>query len=126
MIRRPPRSTRTDTLFPYTTLFRSDCFAALARTGLGCRSAVQTLAHFLAGFEVGHVFRLHIDRGPGAGIAAGARFARAGREGAKAAEFDATAGLELINDGIEEGVDDALDLLKAQIAVLARDLLNQF
>src|SRR3546814_14518174 len=26
MIRRPPRSTRTDTLFPYTTLFRS-CFA---------------------------------------------------------------------------------------------------
>src|SRR3546814_3535873 len=27
MIRRPPRSTRTDTLFPYTTLFRS--FAAL-------------------------------------------------------------------------------------------------
>src|SRR3546814_6373988 len=27
MIRRPPRSTRTDTLFPYTTLFRSDAGA---------------------------------------------------------------------------------------------------
>src|SRR3546814_9541553 len=27
MIRRPPRSTRTDTLFPYTTLFRSDARA---------------------------------------------------------------------------------------------------
>src|SRR3546814_10074088 len=26
MIRRPPRSTRTDTLFPYTTLFRSIVF----------------------------------------------------------------------------------------------------
>src|SRR3546814_10024372 len=26
MIRRPPRSTRTDTLFPYTTLFRSNTF----------------------------------------------------------------------------------------------------
>src|SRR3546814_11735618 len=26
MIRLPPRSTRTDTLFPYTTLFRSDWF----------------------------------------------------------------------------------------------------
>src|SRR3546814_11108401 len=25
MIRRPPRFTRTDTLFPYTTPFRSDC-----------------------------------------------------------------------------------------------------
>src|SRR3546814_7831361 len=28
MIRRPPRSTRTDTLFPYTTLFRSKAFVA--------------------------------------------------------------------------------------------------
>src|SRR3546814_16534204 len=28
MIRRPPRSTRTDTLFPYTTLFRSLCTLA--------------------------------------------------------------------------------------------------
>src|SRR3546814_7728582 len=33
MIRRPPRSTRTDTLFPYTTLFRSaSCAAAGAAT----------------------------------------------------------------------------------------------
>src|SRR3546814_4779179 len=33
MIRRPPRSTRTDTLFPYTTLFRSRRMrAASART----------------------------------------------------------------------------------------------
>src|SRR3546814_8668380 len=45
MIRRPPRSTRTDTLFPYTTLFRSplaivrketvmmNLFAVLTNTG---------------------------------------------------------------------------------------------
>src|SRR3546814_13076408 len=32
MIRRPPRSTRTDTLFPYTTLFRSPGRAARRRT----------------------------------------------------------------------------------------------
>src|SRR3546814_4386258 len=31
MIRRPPRSTRTDTLFPYTTLFRSRAQASMAR-----------------------------------------------------------------------------------------------
>src|SRR3546814_20552216 len=31
MIRRPPRSTRTDTLFPYTTLFRSEGEPALAQ-----------------------------------------------------------------------------------------------
>src|SRR3546814_15351689 len=30
MIRRPPRSTRTDTLFPYTTLFRSTCYVGFA------------------------------------------------------------------------------------------------
>src|SRR3546814_8853071 len=32
MIRRPPRSTRTDTLFPYTTLFRSAEKASVAQT----------------------------------------------------------------------------------------------
>src|SRR3546814_1410241 len=31
MIRRPPRSTRTDTLFPYTTLFRSRGFESCSR-----------------------------------------------------------------------------------------------
>src|SRR3546814_17642761 len=30
MIRRPPRSTRTDTLFPYTTLFRSQPWFEIA------------------------------------------------------------------------------------------------
>src|SRR3546814_21000512 len=32
MIRPPPRSTRTDTLFPYTTLFRSEAVEPLAGT----------------------------------------------------------------------------------------------
>src|SRR3546814_5679203 len=35
MIRRPPRSTRTDTLFPYTTLFRSLKMAELFYTENG-------------------------------------------------------------------------------------------
>src|SRR3546814_1992418 len=37
MIRRPPRSTRTDTLFPYTTLFRSE----LARFNNGAWEQLQ-------------------------------------------------------------------------------------
>src|SRR3546814_3407155 len=53
MIRRPPRSTRTDTLFPYTTLFRSLLFlsgdtdrAAACRhhgpdSGRQCRDVVE-------------------------------------------------------------------------------------
>src|SRR3546814_6349608 len=39
MLRRPPRSTRTDTLFPYTTLFRS-----LLRTGALCAIALSLAA----------------------------------------------------------------------------------
>src|SRR3546814_13544413 len=35
MIRRPPRPTRTDTLFPYTTLFRSDIDGRHAEGGDG-------------------------------------------------------------------------------------------
>src|SRR3546814_13733161 len=43
MIRRPPRSTRTDTLFPYTTLFRShDAFALESHR----RAAVATDAGY--------------------------------------------------------------------------------
>src|SRR3546814_8155158 len=39
MIRRPPRSTSSDTLFPYTALFRSSCpGAACAGTCVGSRS----------------------------------------------------------------------------------------
>src|SRR3546814_9670147 len=39
MIRRPPRSTRTDTLFPYTTLFRSAGADRRRARGLGQRRA---------------------------------------------------------------------------------------
>src|SRR3546814_13527704 len=38
MIRRPPRSTRTDTLFPYTTLFRSHHAGISVFAGIGERS----------------------------------------------------------------------------------------
>src|SRR3546814_2186846 len=37
MIRRPPRSTRTDTLFPYTTLFRSLVAGAECQAVLGAQ-----------------------------------------------------------------------------------------
>src|SRR3546814_13182989 len=51
MVRRPPRSTRTDTLFPYTTLFRSGprCLQHCSRTG-GADAATQwesTTAHLM-------------------------------------------------------------------------------
>src|SRR3546814_20814459 len=56
MIRRPPRSTRTDTLFPYTTLFRSlaegiekfaECFDIVGDVIVGeeCRADALAGAH---------------------------------------------------------------------------------
>src|SRR3546814_11734035 len=70
MIRRPPRSTRTDTLFPYTTLFRSCPFLPVAKctaatdgplhhgaSGLLCRSAPQRTRQTRSGrrgLPVGH------------------------------------------------------------------------
>src|SRR3546814_13915490 len=48
MIRRPPRSTRTDTLCPYTTLFRSSSGEVLPRV---CRSLKDDLTVFV-GSEV--------------------------------------------------------------------------
>src|SRR3546814_12469401 len=48
MIRRPPISTRTDTLFPYTTLFRS----VVALFPLGRAHLVRVLAHVLRGLDL--------------------------------------------------------------------------
>src|SRR3546814_1626413 len=48
MIRRPPRSTRTDTLFPYTTLFRSendrDIYLTFDHMGMCCSTHLFMLS----------------------------------------------------------------------------------
>src|SRR3546814_2165907 len=56
MMRRPPRSTRTDTLFPYTTLFRSVQLAAVEELDVIWKNrAVRPLPDFVAQ----HHDRLH-------------------------------------------------------------------
>src|SRR3546814_15041777 len=55
MIRRPPMSTRTDTLFPYTTLFRSPLpalLSALARVGSERMTLIIGLLIFLVGLAM--------------------------------------------------------------------------
>src|SRR3546814_1392166 len=54
MIRRPPRSTRTDTLFPYTTLFRS--------SGVRCRSWIGRI---VAAADQGQALVEGVDYRPG-------------------------------------------------------------
>src|SRR3546814_10347893 len=79
MIRRPPRSTRTDTLFPYTTLFRSahckpaHCIAVEADVDqLVGRDAPQILEH-------GALLDSEQRRAIGMGLAAVKALARAAR-----------------------------------------------
>src|SRR3546814_4963092 len=65
MIRRPPRSTRTDTLFPYTTLFRSIAgteatpeLVAKIREGLGLdRPIAVQLASYIGDVATGDLGR---------------------------------------------------------------------
>src|SRR3546814_2921843 len=46
MIRRPPRSTRTDTLFPYTTLFRSrNCTSPRSLPNMAARCLIPRSSH---------------------------------------------------------------------------------
>src|SRR3546814_16941984 len=52
MIRRPPRSTRTDTLFPYTTLFRSLSGLAGSVETVVFRLATLTNVHWVTSGEV--------------------------------------------------------------------------
>src|SRR3546814_1112454 len=52
MIRRPPRSTRTDTLFPYTTLFRSPARPA----------GIRMVPTLLVTFEIGSRGRAVVER----------------------------------------------------------------
>src|SRR3546814_9076670 len=54
MIRRPPRSTRTDTLFPYTTLFRS------GRRALVFGHLRPRLDGVAADHNLGHLLRLSL------------------------------------------------------------------
>src|SRR3546814_5618678 len=58
MIRRPPRSTRTDTLFPYTTLFRSAAYRQQAEPGLCVAASARRRVESGAGRSEEHTSEL--------------------------------------------------------------------
>src|SRR3546814_16944424 len=67
MIRRPPRSTRTDTLFPYTTLFRSDCGADGGGATVAAGAGLSRLPRLVAAAHAAGDGRGHPGRGVGGG-----------------------------------------------------------
>src|SRR3546814_2751233 len=70
MIRRPPRSTRTDTLFPYTTLFRS-----VHASGAGLVAVIAAGALAVIGTLALAQILLALAKSPPARIAVGLAFA---------------------------------------------------
>src|SRR3546814_2510597 len=62
MNRRPPRSTRTDTLFPYTTLLRS---VKIAPNGI---TLAELIAEHCGGMAEGHTLKAYLPGGASGGI----------------------------------------------------------
>src|SRR3546814_3870087 len=65
MIRRPPRSTRTDTLFPYTTLFRSEVAKLRKEVAAALRTHVEQTPYRIdqiAGAVILAGFLLHVEQ----------------------------------------------------------------
>src|SRR3546814_13874329 len=66
MIRRPPRSTRTDTLFPYTTLFRADPLGAPVPTTFRMRAGLRDGAGVVAADQAARALGRAACAAPGA------------------------------------------------------------
>src|SRR3546814_14206648 len=95
MIRRPPRSTRTDTLFPYTTLFRSVRAAEL----LDPRDVGEDVLEPAAGVA-GQPIAIDRDRSVGGG---------AGRERQTFADDDDAGGVDRKSGGEGKSVSVRVD-----------------
>src|SRR3546814_14407587 len=72
MIRRPPSSTRTDTLFPYTTLFRSTCYTPYSTLYSNSYVMLAVCGVFVVGFSsiftaINFIVSVHTLRAPGLG-----------------------------------------------------------
>src|SRR3546814_8076242 len=110
MIRRPPRSTRTDTLFPYTTLFRSRW----------CRSAPPTSADPCGGRRWRGRWSVRLRRPEPGAISQSAGWVVAVVEPG-AGQLDlAHAGLGPVADAVGEDLPEALELGLAEGDVVGR------
>src|SRR3546814_4901371 len=118
MIRRPPRSTRTDTLFPYTTLFRS-------RRGLALRDYLEADDERRHGqprcgdTDIGKRARCRGDDGPALG-------GEAGEEGGRAGNFDDPVDFPYFRLGNRFGLAARIDARRreAQYGVMGPDAVH--
>src|SRR3546814_13038072 len=112
MIRRPPRSTRTDTLFPYTTLFRSAGFESAEavehsrKSHIECeREAFESCDIFVFMLGLTETWRSRVD---------GTVFPVA--PGVSGGTYDSEC-LEFVNTDANEVVADMVQFLKPRTAI---------
>src|SRR3546814_14751365 len=102
MIRRPPRSTRTDTLFPYTTLFQAALVGrAAGGEGMGEVAAAQAAAIralLVRGFNAGQVGRARTPAACAAAVGDG------GDAGVEGHGCQVRAGLRAVGSGVDSRV----------------------
>jgi hypothetical protein len=96
------------------------------RVNRSVSSHVEAGTHFLAGFEIGHPFRIDIDGFACARVAASAGVAGAGGEGAETAQFDATVLRQALGDFIEEGSDDRFNIADREVGIFLREHVDEF
>src|SRR3546814_14840755 len=108
MIRRPPRSTRTDTLFPYTTLFRSAVVVLRRQVDGGEQAVGEGLRRGFVAEQFGGGERLALgleDAASVDGAALADAAIRGHQQGARIGVGDAYAGLQRAGkEGVEGGI----------------------
>src|SRR3546814_106669 len=100
MIRRPPRSTRTDTLFPYTTLFRSVPLPDFAKKFVPAEMSITQRDSWDLKKRTG---QLEVEvRGVPIKIAATMRLADEGKGSANTLSWNVSCGIPLIGGKLEK------------------------
>src|SRR3546814_2601208 len=127
MIRRPPRSTRTDTLFPYTTLFRSHGAATSGVSGVVGGFVGHDLADFpgrLAGDRSGQ--GVHLGVGQAGGVLAALGMVRQAGAGGNQAPDDHVVLQAAQAVRSEEHTSELQSLMRTSYAVLCLKITHEF
>jgi hypothetical protein len=99
---------------------------ATPRSYLLDRCAVEPLAHFLARLEEGGKLLGHRHLVPGARVSPGVRLMLLCGKSAEAAQLDALAARESVDDLAQNRIDDVLDVALLEVRIASRHALHEF
>src|SRR3546814_7461787 len=119
MKRRPPRSTRTDTLFPYTTLFRSQMLDLRRHNVFKLKIGARTLAE-----DIAHVAAIKRALGDRGAVRVDVNMAWSELQAARGMAALADAGCELVEQPVASATALARLVRRFPIALMADESLH--